>query len=342
MAQLFIRRETTFSILSTKTFDPTKCGAPQFYAEAFSEGLTFMRDHFSSLGRRSGRQEQLLQMVVIEWLRFQNPHKTWGDRTPLPGQLHPGLGIVYEMNSMLKELCTLRGRDGVLDVPEHWYNSYLYSRLPQPYRFLNPAFEGYFQSMRIALEPEIKKHGLPAVAWAIVKGQLRCEIPQPGEKAEEKRFEWIKWVAQEQVSAITPRLRSYFESALYTDIVKRYTRPELFSVDWEARHHLAPAASIGRTLSNTVITNPFATPTPSPLATAPATSEGPSLSRSFSGTLRSQSPLLHPEVPCPNPRRSPSPRLSPKPTASSASSSSSSPSPTSSSQSSSSSAQPSP
>jgi len=248
LAQLFIRRETAFSILDTKTFDAVKCGVPDFYAEGFKVGLSYLRKYFAPSAPSSGlslsgqkKNQHIVQMIAIEWLRFQDPSKVSKSKPLLPGQNHPGLGIVNDMQLLLEYLCSRKGRDGVMNIPEHWYNAYLYSRLRWPYRFLNPVFQGFFESTAIALESDIKKRGLPDVAWAVHFGKLRCRVPVvpkdgSGDKTDISDLPpvSIRWVAQEQVAAVTPKLKDYFSSKEYTDLVSQYRHPELFYIDWES------------------------------------------------------------------------------------------------------------
>lgn len=248
--RLFIRRETTFSVLNTKSFDPKAAGVPEYYAHGFEEGLSYLRGYFYGSNmtesknngmpwcreRRIGENPHLLQMIAIEWLRFQNPKKPWGTMVPLPGQFHPGLGSVDDMQMLLQQLCEKRDRDGVLNIPEHWHNAYVYSRMRWSYHFLNPVFEGFFLSTRAALEKDIKERGLAMVAWAVNLGLLRCRVPQEmvSKGVDPLTTFAIKWVGQEQVTAAKPKLLEYFSSPGYKDMVRKYTRPELFYIDWSA------------------------------------------------------------------------------------------------------------
>ena len=249
--RLFIRRETTFSVLNTKSFDTKAAGVPEYYARGFEEGLSYLRGYFYGSNmvesrnngtlpwcreRRIGENPHLLQMIAIEWLRFQNPKKSWGTMVPLPGQFHPGLGSVDDMQMLLQQLCEKRDRDGVLNIPEHWHNAYVYSRMQWSYHFLNPAFEGFFQSTRIALGKDLKERGLAMVAWAVNLGLLRCRVPQEmvSKGVDPATTFAIKWVGQEQVTAAKPKLLEYFSSPGYKDMVQKFTQPELFYIDWSA------------------------------------------------------------------------------------------------------------
>lgn len=238
LAQLFVRRETSFSVMETKSFTCKESGVPNFYAKAFNDGLHVLRNFFKT---------EKLQMVVVEWLRMQDPLKSFGERTPLPGQLHPGLGLG---NDAAKIFCTLarnKGRDGILNLPEHFYNAYLYAQGFNLYHFLNPAFEGYFKSICKAIEPDIKKHGISAVAWAVFRGMLHCRMVD-GDVADDREGNGekddtsvpvqvtparIKWVSQEQVCPLSGRMTKYFKSSEYANAVKKAYHPEAFFIMWE-------------------------------------------------------------------------------------------------------------
>lgn len=225
LAQLFVRRETTFSVMETKSFTCKESGVPKFYAKAFSEGLLVLRNFFKT---------EKLQMIVIEWLRMQDPLKSFGERTPLPGQLHPGLGLGNEAAKILCSLARNKGRDGILNLPEHFYNAYLYAQGFNLYHFLNPAFEGYFKSICKAIEPDIKERGISAVAWAVFRGMLHCRMPDDdsdlGVPVTPSR---IKWVSQEQVCPLSGRMNKYFKSSEYANAVKKAYHPEAFFIMWE-------------------------------------------------------------------------------------------------------------
>jgi hypothetical protein len=153
--------------------------------------------------------------------------------------MHPGLGVGPEIEYLIVELANRSQRDGILNIPEHWYNAVLYSRAMRPYHFLNPAFEGFFLSITAALQPEIASRGLAIVAWAIFRGLLCCMPPlDPGVSHGEdslviRRPVRVRWVPQEQVCPLTGRLGEYFDSPRYRDAVRKYYRPELFSILWD-------------------------------------------------------------------------------------------------------------
>ena len=232
--RLFMRRDPAFNVMDTKKYDPAAAGVPPFYARGFDEGLAYLRQYFGATATASSKAQAQLQMTTIEWLRFQNPRKAWDRVVPLPGQFHPGLGTAGEMQALLRQQCEKRGRDGVLNVPEHWHNALVYSRMRWAHHFLNPAFEGFFQSTRLALAHDLETRGLAMVAWAVKLGLLRCCVPPEDASADEQHEHTITWIGQEQAAAVGPRVADYFASPGYEALVRKHTRPELFHIDWAA------------------------------------------------------------------------------------------------------------
>eukprot|EP01107_Rhizomastix_libera_P016820 TRINITY_DN7260_c0_g1_i1.p1 TRINITY_DN7260_c0_g1~~TRINITY_DN7260_c0_g1_i1.p1 ORF type:complete len:615 (-),score=135.56 TRINITY_DN7260_c0_g1_i1:17-1654(-) len=137
------------------------CAMPKSVHEA---GLKCLREQ---LGDSS------LNLTMIEWLRLQDPRKEFtSDNPPLPGQLYPGLGVAREIDTLLFNLAKEHSRDGILNIPDHWYNAYIYTISPHKFFFLNPAYEGWFRLLTATIMHEIALKGLPAVAWAVARGQM--------------------------------------------------------------------------------------------------------------------------------------------------------------------------
>eukprot|EP00727_Mastigamoeba_balamuthi_P006561 m51a1_g2525 hypothetical protein (441) ;mRNA; r:230565-232362 len=221
IGQLFVRIDAAFSVQTMKSPN-TPEGAPAAYRGAFADGLRLLRQTFGA---------SMLQLSVIEWLRIQDPTRDFvGTTLPLPGQLHPNLGIGREVNDLLHTMAKKRGRDGLMNIPEHWHNAYMYASSEPPFRFLNPAFEGFFLATRMAVAADIRARGLPAVAWAISRGQLL-----------HKGADRVQWIPHEQVFPITPRMLDYFASREYTERVRASFRPEDFSIAWD----VSPADGLG-------------------------------------------------------------------------------------------------
>jgi acetoin utilization deacetylase AcuC-like enzyme len=105
-------------------------------------------------------------MLRIEWLLLQNPrgHFTAG-RPPLPGQAHPGLGMLQEIIALLVLACDRLQLDGLLFVPSH-YHIAVHGR--KTMRFLDPADEGLYR----ALETPLQGLSLTAAAETVAAGRV--------------------------------------------------------------------------------------------------------------------------------------------------------------------------
>uniref|UniRef100_A0A0G4ICJ8 Uncharacterized protein n=1 Tax=Chromera velia CCMP2878 TaxID=1169474 RepID=A0A0G4ICJ8_9ALVE len=105
---------------------------------------------------------------ILEFLRLQDPRRSFeeggSERGPLPGQLHPGLGIAREINAMVKEGARRRGRDLLVNRPDYFHNAVMYS---QEYVFVSPIFQGCFDVMTSDLSADLKQKGLGALSWAV-------------------------------------------------------------------------------------------------------------------------------------------------------------------------------
>jgi len=99
-----------------------------------------------------------LALLRIEWLLLQNPrgHFT-AERPPLPGQSHPGLGMLHELIALFVLACDRLQLDGILFVPSHYHVA---AQGRKTMRFLDPADEGRFRALERALQ------GLPLAAAA--------------------------------------------------------------------------------------------------------------------------------------------------------------------------------
>ena len=148
----------------------------------------------------SGKQYEVLQ---VEWLVLQNPQKAFTPERPrLPGQVYPGLGMGEMVVTLLMIVCWRLRLAGVLNVPEHFHNAYMYSSV---FYYLNPEYNGRLKAMaRDLLNKE--KHHLAKVSWAVDFGCVR-ENGTP-----------FQWFTAEQIIPIHKELKEYFRSAEYQEL----------------------------------------------------------------------------------------------------------------------------
>lgn len=89
------------------------------------------------------------ETLTVEWLLLQNPRLSFTrDRAPLPGQQHPGLGLLEEVVSILVLICDRLHLDGLHFVPSHYH---LTAQSRRFLRFLHPEDEGRFRAVQHAV-----------------------------------------------------------------------------------------------------------------------------------------------------------------------------------------------
>jgi len=89
-------------------------------------------------------------VVVLEWLLLQNPRAHFGPyRRPLPGQKHPGLGMLKEILGWLVMVCEILELDGIYYAPSSFHVAAQSRRIV---RFLHPEHEARFRAFEGAVE----------------------------------------------------------------------------------------------------------------------------------------------------------------------------------------------
>lgn len=90
-----------------------------------------------------------LELLRAEWLLLQNPRESFPPNRPrLPGQEHPGLGLLVEVVAVLVLMCERLALDGVLFVPAHYH---LVSQGLRHLAFLDPVDAARYEAYRAAL-----------------------------------------------------------------------------------------------------------------------------------------------------------------------------------------------
>lgn len=130
-------------------------------------------------------------LLRIEWLLMQNPRATFTAQRPrLPGQKHPGLGVLPDIMALLIVACDRLQLDGLLFVPAH-YNTASQGR--KYLRFLEPVDEAFLRGLEKAL------HGLPLSEATHSVEQRRVVDGHTGRA--------VAWRSMPMVYPVTDRLR---------------------------------------------------------------------------------------------------------------------------------------
>lgn len=130
-------------------------------------------------------------LLRIEWLLMQNPRARFTAQRPrLPGQKHPGLGLLPDVMALLIVASERLQLDGVLFVPSH-YNTASQGR--KYLRLLDPVDEAFLRSLETAF------HGLPLSGATHSLEQRRVVDARTGRA--------VAWRSMPMVYPVTDRLR---------------------------------------------------------------------------------------------------------------------------------------
>lgn len=129
--------------------------------------------------RRDRRTLPDAELLAVEWLLLQDPRASFGPERPaLPGQRHPGLGLLRDVTAILVLICERLGLDGLSIVPTHYHVA---AQTRGFFRFLDPEREGRFRALRAALRrlPLTEQARLVAEGGVIEAGSGRAVEWQP-------------------------------------------------------------------------------------------------------------------------------------------------------------------
>jgi len=161
----------------------------------------------------AGRQELLVELrvnrssrvlpghevLVLEWLLLQNPRVPFdATRRRLPGQNHPGLGLLREFFSLLVVLCETLELDGLLFTPSTYHVADLGARLGS---FVEPEQAAVFRAMKETLGGL----GLDRASQAVAAGRLV-------DAATNAR---VTWTASPMVVPVSAALRTQVSGPTY-------------------------------------------------------------------------------------------------------------------------------
>ena len=156
-------------------------------------------------------------LLVIQWLRLQNPLVQHDPGTLLPGQLFPGLGLGRTVIEMLQGITRRRHLEGIVNRPEFLHNAWLYS---PHFHYLDPVAEGRL----LALKRDLAEFNLWQVAWA---AHQRLII-------EDRERAVFHWYQGEQVLPQCDDLRDCFCSTDWLATVNQVSSSCRYSISSDA------------------------------------------------------------------------------------------------------------
>jgi hypothetical protein len=157
------------------------------------------------------------EVMVIEWLMLQNPRAEFGPyRRPLPGQKHPGLGMLKDVLSWLVVVCEFLELDGIYYTPSDYHVA---AQSHQVVRFLHPEHEARYRAYREALG----SIGLAEASRAVADGRL----------LDATTGAWIRWEGFPMVVPVTDRLKE----RVYGDEYEERVAAEIERLEVELAAH---------------------------------------------------------------------------------------------------------
>lgn len=141
------------------------------------------------------------ELLAIEWLLLQNPRAEFtAERPPLPGQRHPGLGMLRDTIALLVQVCHRLHLDGITYTPSHFH---LASQSTKYLRFLDPRDAATFDAVKEAL-----------AGLSLVEAARRVEA---GEVVDARSGEPYRWQPMPMVLVVSDRLASWFDEQRYEE-----------------------------------------------------------------------------------------------------------------------------
>ncbi|MGE5234881.1 MAG: histone deacetylase [Acidobacteriota bacterium] len=153
---------------------------------------------------RSTRLIPGMEVLLVEWLLLQNPRQDFAPgRRQLPGQSHPGLGMLREFFGLLVILAEELQLDGVMFNPAGYHIAALSSRFVA---FVRPEHEAAFRALRTALGGL----SLDDASRAVEAGRV----------LNRRRGQPVQWGACPMVLPVSERLRALVASEAYEAMVR--------------------------------------------------------------------------------------------------------------------------
>ena len=140
-----------------------------------------------------------MALLSIEWLLLQNPRARFTPERPqLPGQAHPGLGMLHDIIALLILVCDRLQLDGLIFVPSHFHVA---SHGRKTMRFLKPEDEGLYRAFEKTFE------GVP-LAYA-------AEAVLAGRVVDARTGQPVRWQPAPMIFPVSDRLKERVQGEEY-------------------------------------------------------------------------------------------------------------------------------
>ncbi len=168
-----------------------------------------------------GRSRTLVpefEVLEVNWLRLQNPRATFGPTRPrLPGQEHPGLGILREFAGWLVVMAEMLRLDGIAFMPSQYYMAAVGA---QHLSFLNPQAQGRFEALRLA----VRQLGIARATLAVDAGAV----------IDDSTGAPVRWEPSVTVLPVSERLRQIVSNPEYRETAAQARAAASFRLDESA------------------------------------------------------------------------------------------------------------
>jgi hypothetical protein len=155
---------------------------------------------------RDRRSVPGMELLSIEWLLLQNPRTEFGPGRPrLPGQRHPGLGMLKDTVALLAVACERLHLDGIVCVPSTYHVAVQWHG---HLSFLKAEAQARFEALVELLA------GLPLAAAS--------QAVDEGRVIDEETGEAFAWVPEPMIAPISERLRREYRPPDVGEKRRRY------------------------------------------------------------------------------------------------------------------------
>ena len=155
--------------------------------------IRFRRDRASLPG---------MEVLFLEWVLLQNPRRSFvSGKHSIPGQKHPGLGLLRDVMAWLVVLCGELGLDGLMYMPAGYFVATFGSR------FVDPVHQARLEAMRRALS----SLRLVDATRAVEEGRVVNAVTGDA----------VRWEPTPMVIPVSQRLRELVEGPEYEAAVEK-------------------------------------------------------------------------------------------------------------------------